>query len=232
MYTYLLINLCSVVVPFFCSFEHRIAFYKSWKAILPALLLPAIGFLVWDSLFTHLGVWGFNPQYITGLSLFNLPLEEVLFFFAVPYASLFTYVVLNHFVKRDMFSKLAKPLGLGLLAVLVVTAVLHSDKLYTFWTASLAAVFLATHLFVLKRHYWSRLLFAYVVVLIPFFIVNGLLTGTGLEEPVVWYNNQENLGIRMLTIPIEDAIYGFLLIGLNITLYETFRTLFLMKSSV
>ncbi len=222
MYTYLLINLCSVVVPFVCSFEHRIAFYKNWKAIIPALLLPAIGFLVWDSLFTQLGVWGFNPRYITGLSLFNLPLEEVLFFFAVPYASLFTYVVLNHFVKWDVFGKFAKPLGLALFAALVVIAVLHSDKLYTFWTALLAAVFLATHLFVLKRHYWSRLLFAYVVVLIPFFIVNGLLTGTGLEEPVVWYNNQENLGIRMLTIPVEDTIYGFLLIGLNITLYEYF----------
>jgi lycopene cyclase domain-containing protein len=230
VYTYLLINLCSVVVPFFCSFEHRIAFYKNWKAIIPALLLPAVGFLIWDSLFTRLGVWGFNPRYITGLSLFNLPLEEVLFFFAVPYASLFTYVVLNHFVKIDVFGKLAKPLGLSLFAALVVIAGLHSDKLYTFWTALLAAVFLATHLFVLKRHYWSRLLFAYVVVLIPFFIVNGLLTGTGLEEPVVWYNNQENVGIRLLTIPIEDTIYGFLLIGLNITLYETFLTHFSVKS--
>jgi lycopene cyclase domain-containing protein len=129
-------------------------------------------------------------------------------------------------VKQDVFRNLAKPFGLALLAALTVIAMLHSDKLYTFWTALLAAVFLATHLFLLKRHYWSRLLFAYIVVLVPFFIVNGLLTGTGLKEPVVWYNNQENLGIRMLTIPVEDTIYGFLLVGLNITLYEYFQALF------
>jgi lycopene cyclase domain-containing protein len=64
---------------------------------------------------------------------------------------------------------------------------------------------------------------AYLVILLPFFIVNGILTGTGLEEPVVWYNDNENMGVRLFTIPVEDTIYGFLLIGLNITLYEFFK---------
>jgi lycopene cyclase domain-containing protein len=66
--------------------------------------------------------------------------------------------------------------------------------------------------------------FAYLVILVPFFIVNGILTGTGLEEPVVWYNNEENLGIRLLTIPVEDSIYGFLLVGMNITLFEWMKS--------
>jgi lycopene cyclase domain-containing protein len=76
---------------------------------------------------------------------------------------------------------------------------------------------------VLKKAYWSKLVFAYLVILVPFFIVNGILTGTGLEEPVVWYNDEENLGMRILTIPIEDSIYGFLLIASNITLFEYFK---------
>ena len=54
--------------------------------------------------------------------------------------------------------------------------------------------------------------------------MNGILTGTGLQQPVVWYNNNQNLAIRLLTIPIEDVFYGFELILLNIFLYEYFKS--------
>jgi hypothetical protein len=52
-------------------------------------------------------------------------------------------------------------------------------------------------------------------------VVNGVLTGTGLEQAVVWYSEQEILGVRILTIPIEDVFYGMLMIGLTISCYET-----------
>ena len=56
--------------------------------------------------------------------------------------------------------------------------------------------------------------------LIPFFIVNGILTGTGIDQEVVWYNNTENLGIRMGTIPVEDSLYSLSLMLMNITILE------------
>ena len=222
-YTYLLVNLLSIIVPIAFSFESRVQFYKKWKALFPALLLTAVPFIIWDSVFTANGFWGFNPQYITGVQIFNLPLEEIMFFFCIPYCCVFSYEVLNYFIKSDILGKNARYGATILAYILVAVAFQYSDKAYTFWTSIFTLVFLLVHLVLLKRKYWGRLVFAYLVMLIPFFMVNGILTGTGLEEPVVWYNDDENLGLRLLTIPIEDTIYGFLLIGLNISLFEHFK---------
>ena len=63
----------------------------------------------------------------------------------------------------------------------------------------------------------------YSVLLLPFFIVNGILTGTGLDSPVVWYNDNENLGLRVLTIPVEDIFYGMELIFLNLLIYQKLK---------
>ena len=60
----------------------------------------------------------------------------------------------------------------------------------------------------------------YFVSLIPFILINGFLTGSFTNEPVVIYNPEEILGIRILNIPIEDSIYNMLMLIIIVFLYE------------
>jgi lycopene cyclase domain-containing protein len=49
--------------------------------------------------------------------------------------------------------------------------------------------------------------------------VNGFLTAI----PVVLYNDEENVGIRLYSIPLEDVFYGMLLLFMNIVIYEKLK---------
>jgi lycopene cyclase domain-containing protein len=84
-YTYFLILAASLAGPLALSFDKKVAFYKNWKYVFPAMIIPALLYIAWDVYFTEIGVWSFNEGYISGIKLIKLPLEEVLFFFIVPY---------------------------------------------------------------------------------------------------------------------------------------------------
>lgn len=221
--TYLLVNFLSVVVPFLFSFHPRLRFYKTWFAFWPATLITAAFFISWDILYTHLGVWGFNPDYLSGFYLFHLPLEEWLFFICIPYASVFTYASLKVLIKRDLLAAVAYPISYGLSVGLLIMGLLSVPKLYTSVTFLLSGLFLLYLILKLKPTYLGYFYLGYMVVFAgPFLLVNGLLTGSFLDNPVVWYDNTQNLGIRVFTIPVEDFVYGFLLILMNVVLYEIF----------
>ncbi|HRW98124.1 MAG TPA: lycopene cyclase domain-containing protein [Cyclobacteriaceae bacterium] len=219
-YLYLVIDLASIALPFAFSFHPRANFSKKWNSLWPAILLTATFFLIWDEWFTSMGVWGFNPEYLTGIYFFSLPLEEVLFFICIPYACVFTYEAVGYFLKPKISDKQEKVITYTLAVLLLIVALLNTNKWYTSVTFILCSGFLFVLKFRFKVAFLPKFFLAFLFILIPFFIVNGILTGTGIEDQVVWYNDAENLGIRMGTIPVEDTFYGLLLILMNVTIFE------------
>jgi lycopene cyclase domain-containing protein len=219
-YTYLLVDLSAVFIPFLFSFHYKIRFQKQWSAFLPALFLVAAFFIVWDVLFTKMGVWSFNQKYVLGIYIINIPIEEVLFFICIPYACVFTYHCIKLF--REKSGNNSIRFSIPVIISLITGIVLHFPKYYTCVTFLLLVILIILNEIFLKQKWMESFYLSYLVLLIPFFICNGILTGTGLQEAVVQYNDNENMGIRLLTIPIEDVFYGMLLILLNITIYEYF----------
>ena len=222
-YTYLLIDLFSLLVPLIFSFHPKIQLYKHWNALLPAILITAVVYLCWDSLFVHLGVWGFDPAYVTGFKIGNLPVEEVLFFICIPYSCVFTFDCLTRVIKATYIQQIVQYINYGLALILLVLSCIFYPRPYT------ASAFLLLLVLILAGNYFKVTWFPkfyviYGILLLPFLIVNGLLTGTGLARPVVWYSAGGIIGLRIMTIPFEDIFYGMGLILINVWLYTWIRS--------
>ena len=207
---YLTILLLSFSIPFLLSFDRKLHFFTQWKHAIPAILIVAVAFILMDMLYTHLGVWGFNPDYNLGIRIFNLPLEEVLFFILIPYACVFLHEVLKlYFPKIHLNKKNSNILSLLLLGTSVVLIVVTFPGLYSVYSLALTVLALLLALLLDKENEMGYFYFSFLVMLIPFVIVNGFLTGSFAGNEVVWYNNAENSSLRLLTIPVEDFGYGF-----------------------
>lgn len=214
---YLLLDLGAISIPLLASFYPKARFISSWRRIVPAIFIPMLLFILWDVWFTHIGVWGFNQQYLTGLYFLLLPVEEWLFFICIPYACLFTYFAFKHFIKMPNARGWE---GYSLGVISMITGIIFYENAYTSATfIGLGGVLI--YIGWSKWPYLLQFLVSFLIILVPFFLLNGILTGSWMSEPVVWYNDQENLGIRIGTIPLEDAFYGMFLLLFNTLIWET-----------
>jgi lycopene cyclase domain-containing protein len=220
---YSIILLSSILVPLTLSFDKKLQFYKQWKYLFPSLLIVASFYMAFDIYFTQLGVWGFNPRYHSNIVFFKLPIEEWLFFIIIPYASIFLHDAIGlYFRKFHISNTLTTYFSVGLILLSSAIVAFNLEKAYTTYIFSLVIVVLLFSFFdknkVMNNYYCT-----FLVILIPFILVNAILTGSFIAEPVVWYDNTENLGIRILTIPIEDFGYAFSLILFSLLLRDKLK---------
>lgn len=222
---YLYLNIFTILFPFLLSFDRKVTFYKNWPYLWPAIGINAVLFIIWDVLFTEAGIWGFNPEYLVGVYIFNLPLEEVLFFITVPYACVFIYECLNAYIAKDLLQAYAQGITFVLIPVLLLLAVFNHEKFYTSITFTLLAAMLGLHFYFFRTQKLGRFYLAYLVHLVPFLLVNGVLT----YLPIVWYNNSHNLSLRIVSIPVEDTMYSMLMLLLTISVYEGLKQKYMVK---
>ncbi|MCB0564346.1 MAG: lycopene cyclase domain-containing protein [Phaeodactylibacter sp.] len=222
-WAYFYLHLFTFVPIFVLSFDKNVHYYKKWKPLLPAIAIVGAVFILWDVFFTVTGVWGFNERYFAGFTFLSLPVEEWLFFFTVPFACVFIYECLNFYIQPDLLARIERPLTLTLIVVFLAAGFLSWGRLYSSTTFLLAGFFVLYHFLFLDGSYRSRFYLAFLVSLLPFLLVNGVLTGGYTEQPVVIYNPEEYLGLRITSVPLDDAVYGFLLLFGVVTLYESFR---------
>ena len=221
---YLKILFLSTLVPIIFSFHPKVRFYIYYKSIFCATLLASSIYILWDIVFTTLGVWGFNNQFITGIYILNLPIEEILFFLCIPFCCLYTYHLVEKF--NILFFKNVnwKKVNIYILLVVLTVGLINYTKLYTF----ICFITFSLVLFIVNKSTininFKFFYTTFILIILPFLIINGALTGMFFDQTVVWYNNNEILGLRIFTIPLEDAFYAHQLILLNLFFYKKFST--------
>jgi lycopene cyclase domain-containing protein len=208
-FTYSLVLFFTIIICFVASFDKRIQFYKFFIPFIKAASIVAIPFIIWDIWFTRNGVWWFDKQYTLGVSIAGLPIEEWLFFICIPFSCVFTYFCFDKFYNLDRFSILNKSIVALTVIICSSVALLNTDKIYTLVTGIITTLSMLFLYYIAKAKWIGKATLLYLILMLGFFPVNGVLTGTGIPSPIVNYNPGDFLGIRMLTIPIEDAVYGY-----------------------
>ncbi len=220
---YALALIFSFIPVFALSFDKKVAYYKTWRYLFPAIAIVGSFFIVWDVIFTEMSVWQFNPSYYLGIKFLGLPIEEWLFFAIIPFCSVMIYESLNYYIKKDLLASAESWISMLLVGGLLIGGIAFWDKIYTSTTFLLTGSFLFYHVLFLSDHYRSRFYFAFIVTLLPFTLVDGILTGGYSQAPIVLYNPEEYLGLRIFSIPFEDYVYGLLMLLWIVTLIEHWR---------
>ena len=220
---YFKILLFSFIIPFIFSFHPKILFYKKFKILIKSIFLTSIPFILWDIIFTSYNIWGFNKLYTSSFYIINLPIEEILFFIIIPFVCLYTHYVLERY-NISLFNIENWILINRILSIiLLIIALINFYKAYTFFCCLFCSLLMLTVEIKKIKINYNIFYTSFILIMIPFTIVNGALTGLFYEQLVVWYNNSENTGIRLFTIPIEDIIYAYQLILSNLVIFKIFQ---------
>jgi lycopene cyclase domain-containing protein len=100
-YQYLLLMAACLVVTLPLEFVLGARVYRRPRALLYALVPVVVVFAVWDIWGIIRGHWSYNPRFVTGIELiFDMPLEELVFFVVIPICGLLTYEAVGRVLAR------------------------------------------------------------------------------------------------------------------------------------
>jgi lycopene cyclase domain-containing protein len=216
IYEYLIFNIIIISGPLFLFFWRRDNIIRpSIKPLVISIFWVFIFFVIWDQLVVNY-FWFFNSKYILGLFLLNLPVEEVLFFITVPFSCLFLWVNYKKLFKEKNISNFSSYLMFFtfILAVLLLFygKIYSSSVLLVFFAVIILDLFLKSHFFLKK----SFIFFIFLITNGLTFIFNLYLTA----RPIVIYSELVKTNINIVTIPVEDFIFGMALVSLAVIIYE------------
>lgn len=208
---YYLFNAAVFVPVFLLSLTTDVQPHRRIKRLVAGSLLVSLPFILWDIWAVRAGHWSFNERYVVGPYLFGVPVEELLFFFTVPFACMYVWGVVRKHDKSPQKMSLTTMRG-----VFVAVTLLAALLLLLYWgngytRSALIAFFITLLLLVWRRDIVSlRQFWVFQACILGLFLVaNTVLTAL----PIITYGADSFIGFRIGTIPVEDFFFNFALLN-------------------
>ncbi|KAF0239238.1 MAG: lycopene cyclase domain-containing [Prolixibacteraceae bacterium] len=216
-YWYALVLIVMAVITMFLFVKKTIVFFTELKYMLPAIIFSGAIFILFNHRLLETGILSFNSNFLTGKYLFSLPVEEWLFLLIISLFSFSVYILITvlfpNFERPNLFLVISVVLLLGFGLV----AWHFRQKLIPFFIFFLLTIYFGYTIFRNRfKMHLTKFYISYAIAVIPYFLIKGLL----YSLPVISYNTGYTLGIRLLGTPVEEFGYFFLLMLINVTIFE------------
>jgi lycopene cyclase domain-containing protein len=219
-YWYLLALLGLFGLTMFLFLKKTIVFVIEFKYMLPAIIFSGAIFILFNSRLLETGIIEFNPSFILGNKLYYLPIEEWIYLIIISILSFSVYLLVSAKYEKLGKTNLFVAISIVFLAGFAFIAWTTRDILIPFFISFLLAIYLAYTLFRKRfNQHLGKFYISYLFTLAPFFTIRAVINSL----PVVIYNNEYIYGIRLFNMPIEEFGYLFLLMLINITIFEYLR---------
>lgn len=220
-YIYLLLLVVFMAISMALSLRKPLRFQSRLKYFFPPVLFTGAIFIIWNLRFTELGIFYYNPDYLSGKQILNLPVEEWLFLLVISYIGIFSYEGIRIYMPR--FDRPNLFLGISLVVLLIsgILTYVFRDRLFAFFTFFLLTIYFGYTIFRNRfKPYYTRFYLSYLITLVPFMLLKGIL----MALPATGYDPVHIIGIRIFKLPIENLGYLFLLMLINVTIYEYLKS--------
>ncbi|HEX6760070.1 MAG TPA: lycopene cyclase domain-containing protein [Propionibacteriaceae bacterium] len=96
-FQYLLLMACCLLITLPLEFVLRARVYRRAAGLAFAIIPVVIIFSIWDIIGILRDHWSYSPRFTTGWKLiFDMPIEELVFFVVVPICGLLTYEAVGY----------------------------------------------------------------------------------------------------------------------------------------
>ena len=210
-----------LALSLFLLTKKKIGLAKKWKALVNSIVIMSVIFVIIELMFLRVKVWWFNNDYITGIFVFkNIPLERFISFIIIPICCVLIYEHIIYKAPKLKLQSVSFWISVVLGTLALYFAITNTDRLYTFVYMILASTIILWQIFYGNHKAWlTHFYLMFLIALIPFTIINGLLTSL----QIIAYNEQEIMTTNIYPIPAEDFIYFLVMIFMVIMLYEPLK---------